>query len=313
MGRIRYFAAALVFTACSGNVTANNANAAGKAARTPATAPTQDALMRLETSAYEAWKSKDAKFWDTFLADRFVGWGDSGRLDKASATREYTGAACDVRSYALSDEHLQPLGERVALLTFRASVDGTCSGQKLPDSWAATVFVRHGDKWQAAFHAEAAVVDPKAPLATSADRNAAPKKDKAKPAAADAGTAGMLAVEKAVWEAWRKHDTKNMADLTARDISFINVFGSHFATKAAALKDWSGTGCDVKSVSVTDATGTMLSPTVGILTFKGAADGSCYGQRLDSGIWGTSIYVRDGAAWKWTFGINVPAGQEGLK
>ena len=72
------------------------------------------------------------------------------------------------------------------------------------------------------------------------------------------------------------------------------------------MKDWSGTYCDVKSISITDAAGTMLSPTVGILTFKAAADGTCYGQKVGP-IWGTSVYVKHGDVWKWTFGINLPA------
>jgi len=75
------------------------------------------------------------------------------------------------------------------------------------------------------------------------------------------------------------------------------------------LKDWTGVGCDVKSVSVTDATGTMLSSTVGILRFNGGADGTCYGQKVGP-IWGTSVYVRESNAWKWTFGINLPAAPE---
>ena len=120
----------------------------------------------------------------------------------------------------------------------------------------------------------------------------------------------MLAAEKAVWEAWRAHDGKKLEDLTASDISFINIFGTYFASKADALKDWTGPGCDAKSVSVTGAAATMLSPTVGILTFKGAADGTCFGQKIGP-IWGTSVYVKDGDAWKWTFGINLPARREG--
>jgi ketosteroid isomerase-like protein len=120
----------------------------------------------------------------------------------------------------------------------------------------------------------------------------------------------MLAIERAVWEAWREHDAKKIADLTARDISFINIFGMYLATKADALKNWSGAGCDVKSVGVTDAVGTMLSPTVGILTFKGTADGTCYGRKVGP-IWGTSVYVKDGDQWKWNFGINLPARPEG--
>jgi hypothetical protein len=35
------------------------------------------------------------------------------------------------------------------------------------------------------------------------------------------------------------------------------------------------------------------------------------GQEVNSVIWGTSVYVKDGDAWKWTFGINVPARAEG--
>ncbi len=261
--------------------------------------------------AYEAWKSKNANFWDTFLSDKFVGYGSSVKLDKASATKEYTGANCEIKSYALSDEEMRPLGNDAALVTHEATVEGTCGGQEVPaHSWAASVYVRDGDKWKAAFHAEAPVVDPKAASAQSVDKKDARKEDEAGPADRDADTAAMLAVEEAVWEAWRAHDAEKIEDLTAEDISFINIFGTHFATKADALKDWTGVGCDVKSVSVTGAAGTMLSPTVGILTFKGGADGTCYGQTIGP-IWGTSIYVRDGDAWKWTFGINLPAPREG--
>jgi len=315
MAMIKYFvltaAAALVFAAYAGNAPANNANAANTAAKTAPAAPTKDELVTLEKSAYEAWKSKDAKFWSTFLSDKFVGWGSSGRLDKASATKEYTGADCEIKSYALSDEQMKPLGNDAALITYKTTVDGTCGGQKVPaNSWAAGVYVRDGDTWKGAFHAEAPVVDPKAAPAKPVDKKEAPRKDEAKPADRDAATDAMLAVEKAVWEAWKAHDAKKLEDLTARDISFINIFGTYFATKADALKDWTGAGCDVKSVSVTDAVGTMLSPTVGILTFKGAADGTCYGQKVGP-IWGTSVYVKNGYAWKWTFGINVPARREG--
>jgi hypothetical protein len=100
--------------------------------------------------------------------------------------------------------------------------------------------------------------------------------------------------------------------LTARDISFINIFGTHLATRADALKNWGGAGCVVKSVSLTDAVGTMLSPTVGILTFKGAADGSCYGQKVGP-IWGTSVYVEEGDTWKWTLASMYPHAERALR
>jgi len=298
MAKIKYSVLTTVaFTACAGNALANNAN-------TDPAGPARVVLITLEKSAYEAWKSKDAKFWEAFLSDKFVGWGSS-RLDKGSATKEYTGTDCDIKSYALSDEQISPLGKSAALITHKTRVDGTCGGQKVPAiSWTASVYVRDGDKWQAIFHAEAAVVDPKATVPIP-ERKQGP----AKPTARDSQTDAILAVERDVWEAWREHDAKKIANLTAKNISFINIFGTHLATKADALKNWSGVGCDVKSVGVTDAAGTMLSPTVGILTFKATADGTCYGQKVGP-IWGTSVYVKDGDAWKWTFGINLPARRE---
>ena len=310
MANVKYFALAVaavfIYAACARDALANSANTTKAAEKTAPAGPPKVALVTLEKSAYAAWKSKDAKFWDTFLSDKFVGWGTSGKLDKVSAKKEYTGADCEITSYALSEERVSPRGMQAALITYKATVDGSCGGQKVPaNSWAAGVYVRDGGQWKAAFHAQAAVVNPEVPPAKAVDQNGA-LDDATKPTAPDAGTATLLARERAVWEAWKDHDAKTISALTAEDISFINIFGIYLANKAEALKNWSGTGCDVKSVGVTDAAATMLSPTVGILTFKATADGTCFGQKVGP-IWGSSIYVKYGDAWKWTFGINVPA------
>jgi hypothetical protein len=301
-------AVALVFAANTAPAeTAQATKATTAAAKPAAAAPTLEALMTLEKNSYEAWRTKDAKFWNTYLWNKFVGYGSSGKLNKASATKEYTSPDCIIKSYALSDAQIKQLGNNAALITYKNTIDGACSGQKLPGvTWAASVYVRDGDTWKAAFFAEDAVVDPKA-AAKPADKKEAPKKVPAKANATDAGTTALLPLEKALWDAWREHDGKKIASLTAAEISFINIFGSYFPTKADALKDWTSPGCDVKSTSVTEATATMLSPTAGILTFNGAADGTCFGQKVGP-IWGTSIYVKDSTGWKWTFGINVPAG-----
>ena len=297
-------AAFLAFTTVGGPAFGADTKTPGSAA---ITAPSNDALLALEKSAYEAWKSRDAKFWNTFLSDRFVGYGSSGKLDKAAAKAQYTGADCAITSFALSDEQVRPLGAAVALITHKTTVDGTCSGQKVPAAtWAASVYVRDGAHWKGAFHAEAPIVDPKTETVKPVGRDDAARGKQARPAAGDAGSPALLEAEKALWEAWKEHDTRKIEALTAANVSFINIFGVYLPSKADALKDWSGTGCEVKSVSVTNAVGTMLSPTVGILTFNGAADGTCYGQKVGP-IWGTSIYVKDGPAWKWTFGINLPA------
>ncbi len=273
---------------------------------TPAGSP-KPALLALEMSAYAAWKSKDAQFWDTFLSDKFVGWGRSGKLDKASAKREYTGADCRIKRYVLSEARVSPRGKQAALITYKATVDGACGGKKIPvNSWVAGVYVRDGGQWKAAFHSQAAVVNPELPSVKPVDEDGAAGGDTAKSAVPDAGTGVLLAIEVAVWDAWKDQDAKRISDLMAEDISFINIFGIYLTNKAEGLKNWSGAGCDVKSVDITDAAATMLSPTVGILTFKASADGTCFGQKV-APVWGSSIYVKYGDSWKWTFGINVPA------
>ncbi len=94
----------------------------------------------------------------------------------------------------------------------------------------------------------------------------------------------------------------------ARDVSFVNIFGTYLGTKADAMKDWTGAGCQVNSVSVTDGFGSALSPTVEMLTRKGTAEGTCGGQNVGGiPIWGVSIYVKDGDAWKFAFGMNLSA------
>jgi hypothetical protein len=187
------------------------------------------------------------------------------------------------------------------------TTSGTCGAHKFPAiSWVAGVYVRDGGHWKAAFHAEAPVVDPSAASARSVNEHEARKDETASPTDRTAEGDALLARENVVWEAWRIHDANEIAKLMAKDISFINIFGMHFSNKADALTNWSGTGCDVKSVRIADARTTALSPTVAILTFKAAADGTCYGQKVGP-VWGTSIYVRDGNDWVWNFGINLPA------
>jgi hypothetical protein len=191
------------------------------------------------------------------------------------------------------------------LVTHKTTVDGVCRGHKtLVNSRAADIYVHDGGQWKEAFHAEAKIVDPGAlpvkPVSQTREASSA------KPA--DPNVAAMAAAERAVWGVWQAHDAKKLANSTTREISFINVYGTYFATKADALKDWSATGCDVKTVEITDAVGKMLSPTVGLLRYVATPDGTCYGQKVGR-VWGTSVYVKDGNAWKWTFGINVPARQ----
>jgi len=308
MNKLKYLVltavAAAVFTACgapAGNAPANNANSANTA-KTVAAAPSKEDLIAGETQAWNSWKAKNGKYFEDYLTDNAIGMGNGGRVDKAAIVKRISDPTCDVNNFSFSDEQMTPLGADAALLTYKATQDAKCGGKVLPAGvWAATFLVRSGDKWKAAFHAEAAIVDPKAATAKKAE-----KKDVAEADAVETTSDGILTIEKEVWEAWKDHDGQRIDELTTKEISFINIFGTHFATKADALKDWTSPGCDVKSVSISDARGTTLSPDVRFLTFMGRADGTCFGQKVGP-IWGTSVYIKEGETWKWTFGINLPA------
>lgn len=60
-------------------------------------------LSGLEEKSYRAWQSKDATFWSTFLSEKFVSWGSSGRIDKAAAIREWSGTNCQIVSFQISE------------------------------------------------------------------------------------------------------------------------------------------------------------------------------------------------------------------
>lgn len=260
-------------------------------------------LGTLEERSYAAWKSGDTKFWTTFLSEKFVGWGRSGRLDKSSAKRVLSGAGCQIGSYRLTDKQVSQLTPNAAVLTHKTEVNGTCGGEQLaPASYTATVYVREAGQWKAVFRAQSAIVDP-----MKATKPAVSDLWTGGMTRSDASTQTLLARERAVWSAWRDRDVKRIDALLGASIQFIDIFGNHIATRPEVLKAWSGEGCDVKSFDIGGATATMFAPDFGVLTLRATTDGKCFGQDVWP-IWGTSLYVRRGNTWFWSFGINVLAG-----
>lgn len=324
---ILFAAASMFFAACEPSPTVNTAvNSANTNTTKPvAAAPTVDALMALEKQANEAYSKGDSKFFDEMLSDKFVILGGGQRLDKATTVRMIADVKCDIKSMNLTEPAMSMIDADTYALSYKATWDGTCNDpdgkpMKVPSPIrSASIWVRSGDKWQPVFHGENVIVDPKtsppppAPATkkedtAAANSNSTPNIPGPSRATPSANTDALVKIELALWEAWKEHDAKKIDELLARDVSFVNIFGTYFATKADALKDWTGNGCEVKSVSVTDGFATALSPTVEMLTRKGTAEGTCGGQEIGgTDIWGVSIYVKDGDAWKFAFGMNLAA------
>lgn len=119
----------------------------------------------------------------------------------------------------------------------------------------------------------------------------------------------MVKLEQSGWEAWKDHDAKALDAMAAKNLAFVDPSGMWFGTRAEVLKSWEGTQCkDIKNVSVNNGFAWALSPTVEILTFDATADGMCDGM-TNGPMSGTSVYVKEGDAWKITFGSVSPAGK----
>lgn len=319
MQRFVVFACAvLLLSACTppaanapANANANAANANANVASGKPAAPTTEALTALETKAVEAWKNKDVKFWDTFLADNFVSLGPDGkRMGKGDIAKMMEGDKCEVKNYSFSDQHVTPVGTDAAVITMKVTSDYVCDGKPGPSpSISASLYERSGNEWKGAYHGEVLVMDPKNMKPGEKKPEASPAKTTESPAApsgTDALTDSLMALEKSGWEAWKARDAKKLDDLTGSDVAFVDAAGKVTTSKADTVKSWTEPKCDIKSFNLSDGKATMITGDAAILTFKSTVDGTCEGNPLGS-VWATSLYVKDGDTWKFVYGFENPA------
>jgi Domain of unknown function (DUF4440) len=308
--------AALMLAACGSPENSTGTNTSAGATKLAAAAPTPDALLALDKQAAAAYLMSDSKFFEGILNEKFVMREDGRQMDKGAVVKSIAGNKCNVKGWRLEDPQMARIDADTYVLSYRGTFDGSCAGpggkpMKIPGPIrAATVWIRADHTWQAAFHGQDPILDPKNPPspAKSAGEKESKKDHRAMATAkvaADPSTVAMMAVEKSVWEAWMAKDAARLQELTTPDLSFQNIFGTYFINKADTLKNWTSAYCDIRSVSVTDGEGTLLSPAIGILNRTGTAEGSCNGQKLPPvPIYGTSVYVKAGDLWKLAFSLN---------
>ncbi len=325
-----------MIAACGGaadNKPANNANASNTATKPAAAAPTADALLALDKAANEAYFKGDSKFFEGFLSDKYVNYGGGKRSDKAEALTGIAKVKCDLKEWKLEDPQMAMIDADTYVLTYKGTFDGTCNdgpngATRKADSpvRGATVFVRNGDKWQAAFHGENMIIDPKNPPA--AEKKAEPAKDEAKkeepkkeepkkddkaasnsntaaaPAkpAADPNTDALVKIHTSGWEAFKAKDAKKFDEIAAANLAVVDPLGDWISGKDNVIKRWTETmKCEgITKVGVSDGFASAISPTVELLTLKGEADGTCDGQK-NGPLYQSAVYVKQGDAWKLAF------------
>jgi hypothetical protein len=115
-------------------------------------------LSANETKLWEAWKNKDPKPFRMNLSADSVMIGGAGTQNKTDAIKDITSMACDVKSYTLSDWKLSMIDADAALITYKGVAVGTCGGQSIPASWASSIWIKRGGRWQAFSHQETNVM-----------------------------------------------------------------------------------------------------------------------------------------------------------
>lgn len=114
-------------------------------------------LSAQETKLWDAWKNKDAKPFQAWLAGDAVMVGEEGVGGKSDVVKMMASAPCEVKSFSLSDWKLRNINSGAVLLTYKGVADGTCSGTAIPTVWASSVWVNRGGKWLAFSHQETPV------------------------------------------------------------------------------------------------------------------------------------------------------------
>jgi ketosteroid isomerase-like protein len=184
-------ASAALLTACGGPAANQPLNSAGNsnanAAKPMAAAPTKETLLAMDKAANEAYTKGDSSYFETNLSDKFVMYTGGQRHTKADAIKMIGTVKCEMKSGpTLDDAEMAMIDADTYVISYRNTSDGTCNdgpggkSEKVPSPVrGATVWVRNGEKWQAAYHGETKIME--APAAddkgAAKDTKAAPKAD----------------------------------------------------------------------------------------------------------------------------------------
>ena len=113
----------------------------------------KNAIVDIERSIWEAWKSRDAAKLGTLMAtdvafvDGFGGYSPT----KDAVIASWLGPKCDVTKVEVAQPAVTLISPTVAVLTFKGIATGTCDGKPLTPLWETAVYKQDGSTWKLAF------------------------------------------------------------------------------------------------------------------------------------------------------------------
>lgn len=121
-------------------------------------------LIKIEKQFWEGWKNNDTKVYEQNIAPGSLGVSVEGIMTKEEMLKMMkTAPPCTVNTYSFDEPsaRLSSLGKDKYLLVYKATVDATCDGHKIPDTWfSTTIWQKQKGKWQALFHQETPLMGP---------------------------------------------------------------------------------------------------------------------------------------------------------
>ena len=117
----------------------------------------KNTLVALEKRSWEAWKNRDAGFFEEFLSEDHIEIYSTGRINKAAVLATVATPACVVRSYAVDKFQLTAVDADAALLTYYAEQDTTCGGKRVPSpTWVSSLFAKRNGRRENVFYQQSA-------------------------------------------------------------------------------------------------------------------------------------------------------------
>jgi uncharacterized protein (TIGR02246 family) len=116
-------------------------------------------LPEMEKALWAAWAKADLATFQQHLAENTVNIGSGGvDIGKAKVLEGMTAGACKVANYTLGEMTVSRVSDSTAVLTYTATQDATCRGQKLPAKVVVSaVWVKQGTQWRSALYHESPV------------------------------------------------------------------------------------------------------------------------------------------------------------
>jgi hypothetical protein len=128
-------------------------------AKMSANEATEQKLVEMEKSLWEAWKNHDSAPFQKMLSSDSVNVTPAGVASTEQAVKDAASPDCKVNSYSVEYPKAIWIDKDAVLLTYKATQDAVCGGQKPPETvWASSLWVKKGNEWKAAFHQETAAM-----------------------------------------------------------------------------------------------------------------------------------------------------------